>query len=108
MMFGVESVVVVIVGQPDVEMIAIGLNDDSVVVAVMRGEPDDCREKCRLEMDENDQPQSEPSGEPPEASDLGLVNLRHAGRELSVLLDVSSVSMPAGAAVFRAFAAAAN
>lgn len=98
---------VVIVRQPDIETIAIGLDGDVVLVTVCCRKPDGRRNKRRLQVDEDEQAQGKQSGEPPGASDLKLANPHHARRGLSVMSDESSVSMSAVARILRAFAAAA-
>jgi len=63
-------VMVVIVRQPDIEMIAIGLDDDLVVVAVLFRNPHGCGDGGRREIDEEQQAKREPPGEPAGDSSL--------------------------------------
>ncbi len=68
-MVGGGLVVVIFVRQPDIEMIAIGLDGDLVVVAMLR-QSQGGDDGGRLEIDQEQQAKRQPPGEP--AGDSGL------------------------------------
>lgn len=74
-------IVIVLVRQPDIEMIAIGLDGDLVVVAMLR-EPEGGGDGGRLEIDEEQQAKREPPGEPAGDSGLEWLGVAHARLKL--------------------------
>ena len=71
----------IVVRQPDIEMIAIGLDGDLVVMAVLR-QPQSGGDGGGLEIDEEQQAKREPPGEPAGDSGFEWLWFTHARRRL--------------------------